>query len=89
MKLQAIIAGALALGFMTNAQAADAPERARDLGVPFTGVPGPLNAITDVAGVTVGQETLIRDLKGGKAVRTGVTAILPKGASSMNSTRFA
>ena len=89
MKLQAIIAGALALGFMTNAQAADGPERARDLGVPFTGVPGPLNAITDVAGVTVGQETLIRDLKGGKAVRTGVTAILPKGASSMNSAVFA
>ena len=41
-----------------------AAERARDLGVPFDGTPGPLNAITDVAGVTVGQVTLIEDLAG-------------------------
>ncbi len=56
--------------------------RARDLGVPFEGTPGALNAITDVAGVTVGQVTLIEDLAGGKAVRTGVTAILPRGDDS-------
>jgi D-aminopeptidase len=49
--------------------------RARDLGIPFDGVPGPLNAITDVAGVAVGHETIIA----GASIRTGVTAILPRG----------
>ena len=57
--------------------------RARDLGVPFEGNPGPFNAITDVAGVWVGHVTLISgegDLVVGKGpVRTGVTAILPRG----------
>jgi len=57
--------------------------RARDLGVPFDGTPGPLNAITDVAGVTVGHRTLIRGegvlVVGEGPVRTGVTAILPRG----------
>jgi L-aminopeptidase/D-esterase-like protein len=63
---------------------ANAPIRARDLGVPFDGTPGPLNAITDVAGVEVGATTLIRGegaLKVGEGpVRTGVTVILPRGA---------
>jgi D-aminopeptidase len=58
--------------------AASARPRARDLGVPFDGEPGPLNAITDVAGVEVGHETLIS----GTSVRTGVTAILPRGKAS-------
>jgi len=57
--------------------------RARDLGVPFAGNPGPYNAITDVDGVTVGHTTLISgDGKldvGSGPVRTGVTAILPRG----------
>ena len=57
--------------------------RARDLGIPFDGEPGPLNAITDVAGVAVGFITLIAGegrLEVGKGpVRTGVTAILPRG----------
>jgi len=57
--------------------------RARDLGVPFEGKPGPLNAITDVGGVEVGATTLIRGegaLKEGEGpVRTGVTVILPRG----------
>jgi len=57
--------------------------RARELGVPFPGAPGPLNAITDVAGVTVGHTTLIAGegpLKVGFGpVRTGVTAIHPRG----------
>ena len=57
--------------------------RARDLGVPFDGTPGPWNAITDVAGVEVGHTTLIAGegaLRVGKGpVRTGVTAILPRG----------
>lgn len=61
-----------------------ADPRARDLGVPFDGEAGPLNAITDVAGVTVGQVTLIEDLDGGKKVRTGVTAILPRGRETIN-----
>ncbi|HVS97247.1 MAG TPA: P1 family peptidase [Puia sp.] len=60
-------------------------QRARDYGVPFDGQPGPNNAITDVAGVTVGQTTLIRGegplVKGQGPVRTGVTAILPRGTT--------
>jgi len=60
--------------------------RARDLGVPFEGTPGPLNAITDVAGVEVGMTTLIYGsgaLKvGAGPIRTGVTAILPRGKAS-------
>lgn len=52
------------------------PVRARDLGIPFDGTPGPWNAITDVAGVLVGHTTLIEG-DGEKAVRTGVTAVLP------------
>ena len=59
-----------------------APVRARGLGVPFDGTPGPLNAITDVAGVEVGAATLIQGegmLKVGEGpVRTGVTAIFPR-----------
>ena len=57
---------------------ADEP-RARDLGIPFDGVPGTYNTITDIPGVTVGYETIIADLDGDKAVRSGVTAILPRG----------
>jgi L-aminopeptidase/D-esterase-like protein len=60
--------------------------RARDLGVPFEGTPGPLNAITDVRGVEVGYRTLISGegkLELGKGpVRTGVTAIFPRGKDS-------
>jgi D-aminopeptidase len=52
--------------------------RARDLGVPLEGTPGPLNAITDIAGIEVGQTTLIE----GAAIRTGVTAIWPRGKQS-------
>jgi len=63
-----------------------AKPRARDLGVPFDGEPGPFNAITDVEGVEVGHVTLISGegrLEVGKGpVRTGVTAILPRGKAS-------
>ena len=52
--------------------------RARDLGIPFDGSPGQFNAITDVKGVEVGYTTLISG-DGKKAIRTGVTAILPQG----------
>src|SRR5436190_5227151 len=55
---------------------ASSPPRARDLGVPFAfGRPGAFNAITDVPGVAVGHVTLVE----GESVRTGVTAILPRG----------
>ncbi|HEX7062857.1 MAG TPA: P1 family peptidase, partial [Woeseiaceae bacterium] len=63
--------------------------RARDLGVPFDGEPGPLNAITDVAGVTVGQTTIIEDFPDGRAVRTGVTAVLPRGRDTLERPVFA
>lgn len=56
------------------------PIRARDLGLPFAGDPGPLNAITDIAGIHVGMTTLIEDRpRPGRPrpVRTGVTAIVP------------
>ncbi len=68
---------------------AHAGPRARDLGVPFEGTPGPLNAITDVAGVTVGHVTLIEDLADGRKVRTGVTAILPRGRETLTTPAFA
>ena len=62
--------------------------RARDLGIPFEGTPGKFNAITDVAGVEVGYTTLISGdgkLEVGKGpVRTGVTAIMPRGRASTN-----
>ena len=77
----------LALSLLTLvATAASAQTRARDLGIPQNGTPGPLNAITDVAGVEVGMVTLIRGdgkmIVGQGPVRTGVTAILPRGKTS-------
>ncbi len=65
---------------------AQAKPRARELGIPFPGTPGPLNAITDVAGVTVGHTTVIRGdgrlVVGRGPVRTGVTAVFPRGNRS-------
>lgn len=67
--------------------------RARDLGIPFDGTPGKLNAITDVPGVEVGYTTLIQGdgkLEVGKGpVRTGVTAIIPRGHSSLDDPVYA
>src|SRR6266576_4662643 len=67
--------------------------RARDLGIPFEGTPGKFNAITDVAGVEVGYTTLISGdgkLEVGKGpVRTGVTAIIPRGHDSLNDPVYA
>src|SRR5213592_3833221 len=61
-------------------------ERGRDLGVPFEGTAGPLNAITDVAGVEVGHRTLVAGsgklVMGKGPVRTGVTAVFPRGRDS-------
>jgi D-aminopeptidase len=78
----------LLLAMLTLAVAASAQSkpRARDLGVPFDGIPGPNNAITDVKGVEVGHTTLISGsgklVVGKGPVRTGVTAIHPRGKAS-------
>src|SRR5512146_432375 len=65
------------------------PARARDIGIPFEGTPGPLNAITDVKGVEVGMTTLISGkgplVVGKGPVRTGVTVIFPRGKTSKDS----
>jgi L-aminopeptidase/D-esterase-like protein len=67
--------------------------RAREVGVPFDGTPGQLNAITDVAGVEVGYSTIIRGegklVVGKGPVRTGVTAIIPRGHDSLNDPVYA
>ncbi|HNP24748.1 MAG TPA: P1 family peptidase [Panacibacter sp.] len=60
--------------------------RARDIGIPFNGTTGKFNAITDVKGVEVGYSTLIsgqgQNIRGKGPVRTGVTAILPRGSNN-------
>jgi L-aminopeptidase/D-esterase-like protein len=68
---------ALLLALVLCSHAQNKP-RARDLGVPFEGSTGPLNAITDVPGVEVGHRTIIS----GDSVRTGVTAVWPRGKRS-------
>ena len=68
----------LLLGIISFTTFAQSKPRARDLGVPFDGTPGASNAITDVKGVEVGYTTL-NSGSGDKAIRTGVTAILPQG----------
>ncbi len=82
-----------AISLATAQETRPAKPRARDLGVPFDGTPGPFNAITDVPGVTVGHTTLISGegkLQVGKGpVRTGVTAVLPRGKDSWSNPVFA
>jgi L-aminopeptidase/D-esterase-like protein len=60
--------------------------RARDIGIPFDGTPGKFNAITDVKGVEVGYSTIIsgsgKNIRGKGPVRTGITAILPRGRNN-------
>lgn len=67
--------------------------RARDLGVPFNGTTGPFNAITDVKGVEVGYSTIIsgsgENIVGKGPIRTGVTAIFPRGKAQKFSPVFA
>ena len=73
---------------LTSIATAQTSPRARGLGVPFEGTPGPLNSITDVKGVEVGYRTLISGegkLRVGVGpVRTGVTAIFPRGKSAVD-----
>jgi L-aminopeptidase/D-esterase-like protein len=82
MKIYAITILLVLVGSVTNA-GAQTTQRARDLGVPFEGTPGPFNSITDVKGVEVGYHTLISGegklQVGVGPVRTGVTAIFPRG----------
>ena len=85
MTRRILISTALTIVITTTA-GAQRKERARDIGIPFEGTPGQWNAITDVAGVEVGSTTLISgngELKvGAGPIRTGVTAILPRGKAS-------
>jgi L-aminopeptidase/D-esterase-like protein len=71
--------------FLSYSIAAQKP-RARDIGIPFNGTPGKYNAITDVKGVEVGYSTIIsgqgKNIQGKGPVRTGVTAILPRGRNN-------
>jgi len=81
-----LLAAALTLAGTPAPAPAQAKPRARDLGIPLPGTPGPEDAITDVPGVEVGQSTLIsgngRLTRGKGPVRTGVTAVFPRGKHS-------
>jgi len=84
MKSLAGIAISLVFAALLPAQGTGQLSRARDIGIPFDGTPGPLNAITDIKGIMVGHVTLIEGeagplVVGEGPVRTGVTAILPRG----------
>ena len=87
-----VLLASLTGGVASGADAAH-KVRARDLGVPFDGTPAPLNAITDVEGVLVGHATLIEGsgklVVGKGPIRTGVTAVLPRGTASMDRFSFA
>ena len=88
LSLNGVVVALLLFSAMTAYTQTGKPSsiRARDLGIPFDGLPGQFNAITDVPGVEVGSATLIRGegpLKVGEGpVRTGVTVILPRGSHS-------
>ena len=81
-----VFSSALLILPLASVAHAQTPPRARDLGVPFDGTPGSLDAITDVKGVEVGDTTLISGdgpLKVGVGpVRTGVTVIFPRGKAN-------
>lgn len=81
-----LVAAALTLAGTPAPAPAQAKPRARDLGIPLPGTAGPGDAITDVPGVEVGQSTLIsgdgRLVRGKGPVRTGVTAVFPRGKHS-------
>src|SRR5688572_31065894 len=83
IKLTAMVVAIASLNVVIFSQT---KPRARDLGVPFEGTPGRLNAITDVAGVEVGHTTLISGegklVVGKGPVRTGVTVVHPRGRAS-------
>jgi len=76
----------ICLTVFPNIVCGETKPRSRDLGIPFEGSPGPLNAITDVPGVEVGHTTLIEEKGTSKTdrgpVRTGLTAVFPLGKES-------
>ena len=82
MKKIILVASLLAIQVFIYAQ----KPRARDIGIPFDGTTGKFNAITDVKGVEVGYSTIIsgdgKNIRGKGPVRTGVTAILPRGRNN-------
>lgn len=88
IRLMLLCATLALLCFAAAPLSAQQKARARDLGIPFEGRPGTHNAITDVAGVEVGHTTLIsgsgRLKRGQGPVRTGVTAVLPRGKKSFD-----
>lgn len=77
----------------TTLQSYTQKPRARDLGIPFVGTPGEFNAITDVKGVEVGYSTIIsgegENILGKGPIRTGVTAIFPRGKAKKFSPVYA
>jgi D-aminopeptidase len=79
--------GLLLLGLTFTPLLAQSKPRARELGIPLDGTPGAHNAITDVAGVEVGYVTLIKGegkrVIGQGPIRTGVTAVLPRGKATL------
>ena len=83
MRIRVLRQFAIAACLLTCAVCLSAKPRARAAGVPLEGTPGPRNAITDVAGVAVGHSTIISGdgklVVGTGPVRTGVTAVLPRG----------
>ena len=89
MKIQLLGVAALIIAVASTDSSAQQTPDARALGIPLTGTPGPNNAITDVRGVEVGHTTLIsgagRLVPGKGPVRTGVTAILPRGKTGPDS----
>jgi D-aminopeptidase len=92
MRVLTLVVAAVAAGLVcvgAGAAGAGGAVRARGLGVPFEGTPGPNNAITDVPGVEVGQITKVSGdgpLKiGAGPIRTGVTVVLPRGRTSADS----
>ena len=94
LRVLLLLCACVSLAIVSRAQQDGVTQvRARDLGVPFDGTPGPLNAITDVAGVTVGHTTLISGegklVVGKGPVRTGVTAVFPRGKDSNDAGVFA
>lgn len=84
-RLVRLVVSLVVLASLAPALAAQEKPRARDLGIPFDGTPGPLNAITDIEGLEVGHLTKIEGsgprITGQGPVRTGVTAIWPRGKS--------
>ena len=81
--LAVALTATIAIAAAVAAVPAQSRPRARAVGVPFHGTPGPLNTITDVGGVEVGHTTIVRGdgplVVGRGPVRTGVTAVWPRG----------